>query len=74
MGYSFFRSSPSTADCIMPSRARSQLKLPLTVLISPLWAIMRYGWASGQAGNVLVEKRWCTSASADTVRGSARSR
>ncbi|MNR03386.1 hypothetical protein D3C85_1192760 [compost metagenome] len=50
------------------------MKLPLTVLISPLWAIMRYGWANGQAGNVLVEKRWCTSARADTVRVSARSR
>ena len=32
---------------------------------------MRYGWASGQAGKVLVEKRWCTSARAETVRGSA---
>ena len=30
------------------SRARIQLRLPLTVLISPLCAISRYGWASGQ--------------------------
>ena len=30
-----------TGDFITPSRARIQLKLPLTVLISPLWATMR---------------------------------
>ena len=39
------------------SRARIQLRLPLTVLISPLWAMRRYGWASGQDGKVLVENR-----------------
>ena len=42
------------------SRARIQLRLPITVLISPLWAMKRNGWASGQLGNVLVEKRECT--------------
>ena len=36
----------------------------MSVLISPLWAITRYGWASSQLGNVFVEKRECTSASA----------
>ena len=39
------------------SRARIQFWLPCTVLISPLWAMKRYGWASGHDGNVLVEKR-----------------
>ena len=38
----------------------------MTVLISPLCATMRYGCASGHSGKVLVEKRWCTSASAET--------
>ena len=52
------------------SRARIQLRLPCTVLISPLWATKRYGWASGHDGNVLVEKRECTSASADSTRSS----
>jgi hypothetical protein len=37
------------------SRARIQLTLPRSVLISPLCAIRRYGWASSQLGNVLVE-------------------
>ncbi len=36
----------SLASC--DSRARIQLRLPLTVLISPLCAMKRYGWASGQ--------------------------
>ena len=30
------------------SRARIQLRLPITVLISPLWAIIRYGWESSR--------------------------
>ena len=34
------------------------------MLISPLWAIIRYGWASSQLGNVFVENREWTSASA----------
>ncbi len=49
----------------MASRARIQLRLPRTVLISPLCATYRYGWASGHDGNVLVENRECTSASAE---------
>ena len=55
------------------SRARIQLRLPLTVLISPLWAMKRYGWASGHEGKVLVEKREWTSASAEANRRSDRS-
>jgi hypothetical protein len=55
------------------SRARIQLRFPRMVLISPLCATYRYGCASGQDGNVLVENRECTSASADANRGSARS-
>ena len=47
------------------SRARIQLRLPRTVLISPLCATYRYGWASGHDGNVLVENLECTSASVD---------
>ena len=41
------------------SRARIQFRLPRIVLISPLCAMNRYGWASGQDGNVLVENREC---------------
>ena len=37
------------------SRVRIQLRLPCTVLISPLWAMKRYGWASGQ----LTGTCWC---------------
>jgi len=62
-------SSLSSCDC----RARIQLRLPCTVLISPLCAIIRNGWASGQDGNVLVEYRECTSASLEANRWSERS-
>ena len=55
------------------SRARIQFRLPRTVLISPLCAIYRYGWASCQDGNVLVENREWTMASADRYRSSDRS-
>lgn len=48
----------SVASC--DSRAVIQFRLPLTVLISPLCATNRYGWASGQLGKVLVENRECT--------------
>lgn len=47
------------------SRAVIQFRLPLTVLISPLCATKRYGWASGQLGKVLVENRECTRPSAE---------
>ena len=59
--------------CISASRARIQLRLPCSVLISPLCARYRYGCASGHDGNVFVEKRLCTSASADSMRSSRRS-
>ena len=55
------------------SRAAIQFRLPRMVLISPLWAMNRYGCASGQDGNVLVENRECTSAIALTTRSSDRS-
>ena len=56
------------------SRAAIQFRLPRIVLISPLWAMSRYGWASGQDGNVLVENRECTSAIArvDPLVGQVR--
>ena len=36
------------------SRAAIQRRLPEMVLISPLWATTRKGWARGQVGKVLV--------------------
>ncbi len=65
--------SPNSVLASWDSRARIQLRLPLTVLISPLWATKRYGWASGQLGKVLVEKREWTSATAVAQRRSERS-
>jgi len=62
-----------TSLASMLSRARIQLRLPLTVLISPLWAIIRKGCASGQEGKVLVENRECTIASSVVNRRSDRS-
>ena len=73
IGNSRVRSPGSTSLVRMASRARIQLRLPLTVLISPLCAMSRYGWASGHDGNVLVEKRECTSPIAEANRGSDRS-
>ena len=67
------RSPGNKSDCSSASRACIQLRLPCTVLISPLCAMKRYGWASGHDGNVLVEKREWTSASADSIRSSCRS-
>ena len=55
------------------SRACIQFRLPRIVLISPLCAMNRYGCASGQDGNVFVEKRECTSAMALTTRSSVSS-
>ena len=56
------RSSPNSSEASCDSRARIQLALPRSVLISPLWAIIRNGCASVQLGKVLVLKRECTSA------------
>ena len=64
------RSSPKSSDASCDSRARIQLTLPRSVLISPLCAISRYGCASSQLGNVFVEKREWTSASALATRSS----
>ena len=65
--------SPKSSEASSLSRARIQFTLPMSVLISPLWAITRYGWASGQLGNVFVLKRECTSASALRISGCRRS-
>ena len=73
IGNSRSRSPGITSLASSASRARIQLRLPITVLISPLCATKRYGWASGQDGNVLVEKRECTSAIAEANRSSVRS-
>ena len=55
------------------SRVAIQLRFPCTVLISPLWAMYRYGCASGHDGNVFVEKRLCTIARHDSMRSSHKS-
>ncbi len=62
-----------TSLASVDSRARIQFRLPRTVLISPLWAMRRNGWASGHDGNVLVENREWTSASSVANRRSDRS-
>ena len=72
-GRIFGRSSPNSSEASCDSRARIQFTLPRSVLISPLWAIIRYGCASSQLGKVLVEKRECTSASASVPLVLARS-
>ena len=73
IGNSRSRSPGMTSLSSSASRARIQFRLPLTVLISPLWAIIRNGWASSQAGNVLVENRECTTTSALAISGSSSS-
>ena len=73
IGYSRDMSPGMTSEVSIASRARIQLRLPMTVLISPLCAIIRYGWASGHAGKVLVENLECTSPSAESNRSSERS-
>ena len=67
------RSPGISAEDSSDSRARIRFRLPRTVLISPLCAMNRNGWASGQAGKVLVENRECTIATALSVRSSVRS-
>ena len=56
------RSSPKSSEASCDSRARIQLTLPRSVLISPLWAIIRYGCASSQrrervGGEAAVDER-----------------
>jgi hypothetical protein len=72
IGKSFVTSSKS-GDANIAWRATIQFRLPRSVLISPLCAMKRYGCARSHDGNVLVEKRWWTSASADTKAVSVRS-
>ena len=55
--------SPSASEPSTLSRACIHPRLPLMVFISPLWASRRKGCARLHVGNVLVEKRECTSAS-----------
>ena len=55
--------SPKTVECSTLSRACIQRRLPRMVLISPLCANRRKGWASAHVGKVFVLKRECTSAS-----------
>ena len=60
-------------EWIVAWRDLIQLRFPRSVLISPLCAMSRYGCASSQLGNVLVDYREWTSASGDAARGSLRS-
>ena len=55
--------SPSAWLVSTLSRAFIHPRLPRMVLISPLWASRRKGWANDHVGNVFVENRECTSAS-----------
>ena len=73
IGESRLRSPGMLVLASIASRACMRLRLPRTVLISPLWATKRNGWASGQDGKVLVEKRLCTIAIALMHRSSRRS-
>ena len=47
--------SPNVPDAMRISWLFIQLMLPLSVLISPLWASMRKGCANHHCGKVLVE-------------------
>ncbi len=47
--------SPKACAAMRISWLRIQLTLPFSVLISPLWASIRNGWASRHSGKVLVE-------------------
>ena len=54
IGLSRSMSGPQKSAFSSDSRASVQLRLPRTVLISPLCASIRKGWASGQVGKVFV--------------------
>ena len=73
IGNSRSRSPGIRSEVSSASRARIQLRLPITVLISPLWAMNRNGWDSGQLGKVFVEKREWTTAIELSTRSSTRS-
>jgi hypothetical protein len=53
--------------------AAIQLRLPRIVLISPLWAMYRYGWRERPDGNVFVENREWIRMIALSTRSSVRS-
>ncbi len=72
-GESRLRSPGMRVLASIASRACIRLRLPRTVLISPLCATNRNGCASGHDGKVLVEKRLCTIAMALLHRSSRRS-
>ena len=55
--------SPKASELNTVSRACIHPRLPRMVLISPLCANKRKGWASAHVGNVFVLNRECTSAS-----------
>jgi len=55
------------------ARAFAQFRLPWMVLISPLCARKRNGWASRHCGRVFVEKRWWKTHSDEARRSSRRS-
>ncbi|CUO10687.1 Uncharacterised protein [Flavonifractor plautii] len=55
----------SRGENMVSSRASIRSMLPRMVLISPLWAISRLGWARSQEGLVLVENREWTMAKAE---------
>ena len=74
IGNSRSRSPGMVSVAIRASRARIQFRFPCTVLISPLWATYRYGWANGHEGKVLVENLEWTSARALSTLSSVRSR
>ena len=57
--------SSSASECMVSSRASMRSAFPRMVLISPLCSSILWGWALGQLGSVLVEKRECTIASAE---------
>ena len=73
IGVSSATGTGRASEASVLSRAVIQLRLPRTVLISPLWAISRKGWASSQRGRTLVENRLCTTAIAVAARASRRS-
>ena len=53
-----FSISSNKGLCISCSWTFIQFIFPLSVFISPLWAIDLNGWAKSQLGAVLVENRW----------------
>ena len=65
--------SPHTGDVAFTSRPTIHARLERMVLISPLWATLRNGWAIDQDGKVFVEYRWWKMANEVSNLGSRRS-